>query len=163
ALEYPTAAGDDGAPAGWRPLTTLADTTGRLTRSGQVTFDPPADWKPASVGGSARPFYVRFRTTADGSPPTARRPPGPDFLGAAGGTTGTVPVFDDAADANHDGYLDDAEYAKRAAGKDARFLHESRVFTDGYGQMRYNTHPSDPGFQAWCVDHHTRLLRRQPL
>jgi hypothetical protein len=163
ALEYPTAAGDDGLPAGWRPLATLADTTRGLTRSGQITFDAPGDWKPGSVGGSARLFYVRFRTTSGGAAPVAGSILGRDFVGAKGGTTGTVPVFDSAADANHDGYLDDEEYARRAPGKDARFLHESRVFTDGYGQMRYSTHPSDPGFRDWCVDYHTRLLRRQPL
>jgi hypothetical protein len=162
-LEYARAVEDDGQPAAWGTLGLIEDTTGRLTRSGHVVFDPPADWKPASVGGASRLFYVRFRCTADGTPPTAGTILGRDFVGAKGTTAGTVPVFDAAADANGDGYLDDAEYARRAPGKDARFRYESRLFTEVYGQMRYSTQPSDRGFRAWCVDHHERLLGKHAL
>ena len=31
----------------------LGDTTAGLTQSGRITFDPPADWKTASIGGSS--------------------------------------------------------------------------------------------------------------
>jgi hypothetical protein len=162
-MEYARAVDDDGRPAAWGALPTREDTTGRLARSGQLAFDPPADWKPASVGGSARLFYVRFRTTSDGTAPAASGLLGRDYVGAHGTTSGTVPVFDEQADANGDGYLDDAEYARRSPGKDARFRYESRLFTETYGQMRYSTHPSDAGFRAWCVEHHRRLLQQYPL
>ena len=84
-------------------------------------------------------------------------------FGAHGSTAGTVPAFDAAADANGDGYLDDAEYARRAPGKDARFLYESRLFTPYYGQMRYATRPAEAGFRAWCVTFHERDLEGNPL
>src|SRR5205823_5439481 len=70
-LEYPPAVDDQGNPTAWASLTTLADTTQGLTRSGQMTFDPPANWKAATVGGTARLFYVRLRTTAGGAAPVA--------------------------------------------------------------------------------------------
>jgi hypothetical protein len=161
-LEYPTAVSDGGLPSGWAPLTPVEDTTHGLADSGSITFDPPADWKPAALGGAGPLYVVRFRTTADGTAPVAASLLGRDYAGARGTTAGTVPAFDDAADANGDGYLNDAEYARRAPGKDARFLYESRMFTANYGQMRYATRPAGEGFRAWCVAHHVRLLEGSP-
>lgn len=164
ALEYVTAVDAAGAPTGWAPLTPLTETTAGLTRSGQTTFDPPANWKPASINHSARLYYVRIRTTAlGGTPPVATALLGRDYVEANGRTSGTVPVFDPLADADRDGYLNDAEYERRAAGKDARFLYESRVFTESYGQMRPATNPSNPAFRAWAVDFHGRLAAKHPL
>jgi hypothetical protein len=163
ALEYPTAVEAGGVPKTWGPLATLTDTSAGLSRSGQLTFEPPADWKPAALGDSGRLYFVRFRTTTGGAPPVASSLLGRDYVGAKGTTTGTVPAFDAAADANGDGYLDDTEYARRQPGKDARFVYESRMVTESYGQMRYGTRPADDGFRAWCVDYHVRLLRGHPL
>ena len=156
ALEYPSAVDKDGAPTSWTTLKTVADTTKNLTQTGQVAFDPPADWKAAAVNGSARLMYVRFRTTGTGTPAEAATILARDYVDAKGTTAGTMPVFDAKADTNSDGYLDDAEYAKRAQGKDARFLHESRMFTEVYGQMRFWTNPSSAGFRDWCVDYQLR-------
>jgi hypothetical protein len=163
AVEYPTAVDADGQPTAWAALAPLADTTAGLTRSGRLTFDPPAGWKPAALGGYARLHYVRFRTTAGGTAPAARTVLGRDYVGAGGRTEGVVPAFDAAADANGDGYLDDAEYARRAPGRDARFLHESRMPCANYGQMRLAANPSSPEFRRWAVDYHVRFLGRQPL
>ncbi len=162
-MEYASAVDDAGSPATWAPLRMLTDSTSGLKQSGQVTFHPPADWKAASVGGSARLFYVRFRTARPGSRPVASSILGRDFVGAKGSNSGTIPAFDAKADANHDGYLDDAEYANRAPGMDARFLYESRMLTESYGQMRFCTNPSSPGFRDWAVDHHLRLLKHHAL
>jgi hypothetical protein len=162
-LEYPTAVDADGYPTAWAPLTTLANTTAGLTRSGQVRFDPPANWKPAIVDGSKRLFYVRFRTTANGTAPVANTILGHDYVRAGAGISGVIPAFDSAADTNRDGYLNDAEYARRRPGKDARFFYESRVFHGSYGQMRFATNPSNPAFRNWAVDYHFRLLAGQPL
>jgi hypothetical protein len=162
-VEYPTAVDANGQPAAWAALKVLADTTAGLTRSGQITFDPPADWKSAALGGYSRLHYVRFRTTAGGTAPAARSVLGRDYVGASGKTEGTVPVFDANADANGDGYLDDAEYARRAPGCDARFVHESRMPSLNYGQMRLATNPSSPEFRRWAVDYHVRFLSRHPL
>lgn len=161
--EYPTAVDADGRPTAWAALQPLTDTTAGLTRSGQVTFDPPADWKAASLGGSYRLHYARFRTTAGGTAPAAKAVLGRDYVGAAGRTEGVIPIFDAGADANGDDYLDDAEYARRAPGKDARFLHESRLPSGGYGQMRLATNPSSADFRRWAVDYHARFLAKQPL
>jgi hypothetical protein len=163
ALEYAGGVDDDGRPTAWRAVPVQHDTTDRLTQSGRLAFDAPADWRPTLVGGAARLYYVRFRADASGRPPVAENLLGRDYVGAHGTTAGTIPVFDAAADADGDGYLNDAEYARRAPGKDARFRYESRLFVDGYGQMRYWTRPSDPAFRAWCVDYHRRLLEKHPL
>jgi hypothetical protein len=163
ALEYPTAVDANGKPTTWAALKSLTDTMAGLTKTGQLTFDPPADWKPASLANSYRLYYVRFRTTTGGSAPAARTILGRDYVGAKGRGEGVIPVFDTAADANGDGYLDDAEYAKRAPGKDARFIHESRLPCANYGQMRPAANPSSPDFRKWAVDYHVRLIGRQPL
>jgi hypothetical protein len=162
-LEYPTAVDASGNPTTWAPLTTLSDTTAGLTRSGQILFDPPAGWKTATVNSSARMFYLRIRTLSGGTAPVASTILGRDYVGANGTTSGTIPAFDTAADLNHDGYLNDAEYAKRAPGKDARFLYESRAFYASYGQMRFTSNPSNLGFKNWAVDYSLRTLSSYPL
>ena len=150
----------------WKPLTLLTDTTGGLKANGQVTFNPPAGWKAVTLpGSSAALYYVRFRATAGttAQAPVARTVLGRDYVGANGMTSGVIPAFDYAADKNHDGYLDDAEYANRKPGFDARFAYESRLFYPYYGQMRFATNPSAPAFRAWAADYHTRVLAQNPL
>lgn len=162
--EYPTAVDASGNPTAWAPLPTNDD-TGNLRQTGRVVFDPQPNWVTASVGGSARLYYVRFRVlggTADQAA-SLKSVLGRDFVGAAGRTTGTIPAFDAAADRNADGYLTDAEYAGRAAGKDARFEYESRLFYPYYGPMRFVTDPSAATFRAWAGDYHARLLTSHPL
>jgi hypothetical protein len=162
-LEYPTAVDANGNPTAWATLTPLSDGTAGLTQSGRITFDPPPGWVPASIAGSARLYYVRFRTTSGGTAPVAATVLGRDYVNANGGTSGTIPAFDYAADTNHDGYLNDAEYAAAAAGDTARFAYEGRLFAPSYGQMRFAVNPSNLGVQAWAVDYATRLLASQPL
>jgi hypothetical protein len=164
-LEYPTAVDAAGNPTSWATLSTLTDTTAGLTQTGQLTIDPPADWVPASVGGSARLFCVRFRTTsASGTAPVASTILGRDYVNAHGGASGVIPAFDYAADRNHDGYLNNAEYAVAVAhGSTARFAYESRLFQPYNGQERFATNPASPAFQAFAVDYFTRLLNSQPL
>jgi hypothetical protein len=162
-LEYCTATDATGQPTTWAPLTKRSDTTAGLTRDGQIVFDPPTDWKTAVVSNPARLFYVRFRTTAGATPPVAGNLLGRDYVSARGTTSGVIPAFDFKADLNKDGYLDDAEYAQRAAGKDARFVYESRLVPESYGQMRFPTNPSNAGFRQWAVDYHLRLLAKVPL
>jgi hypothetical protein len=163
--EYAAAVDTNGNPTAWKPLKLNQDGTAGLTKSGTITFDPPADWVTASVGGSTRQYYVRFRVTSG----TAAQAPqlktvfGRDYVNAAGGSAGVIPAFDHAADKNHDGYLDDAEYATRAAGMDARFVYESRLFYPFYGQMRFVTDPSSSAVRRWAADYHVRLLAANPL
>jgi hypothetical protein len=163
-LEYPVAVDANGKPTQWATLAPLGNSTGQWSRSGSVVFDPPLDWKTASIGNrTARHYYVRLRTTADGVAPVAISILGRDYVGAGNSTSGTVPVFDAAADADRDGYLNDAEYARRASGKNARFLYESRLFHMGYGQMRFAANPASSPFRDWAIDYHTRFLAGQPL
>jgi hypothetical protein len=162
-LEYPVSVDSLGRPTAWAYLNALSNTTGGLTRSGQMLFDPPANWVPASINGSARLYFARFRTTAGGTAPVARSILGRDYVGANGTTWGVIPAFDAAADVDHDGYLNDAEYARRASGKNARFLYESRLFYGNYGQMRFVSNPSDPGYRNWAVDYAVQDLNNLPL
>jgi hypothetical protein len=134
------------------------NTTSGLTRSGQILFDPPADWKPASINGSTRLYYVRFATTSGGTAPIARTILGRDYVNAKGTTSGVIPAFDASADLNHDGYLNDAEYAQRKSGMNARFMYESRIFYGYYGQMRFATNPSNDAFRNWAVDYSVHFL-----
>src|SRR5262249_22992309 len=95
--------------------------------------------------------------------PVAATVLGRDYVGANGGTTGTIPAFDSSADADHDGYLSDAEYANRRPGMDARFVYESRLFAGSYGQMRFATNPAPASYEAWAADYAVRFLQTAPL
>src|SRR5205085_12055767 len=122
----------------WQTLPLGSYVTANFTHSGRLTFDPPADWQTAHLStGPGKLFYVRFRTVSGGTAPTAGTVLGRDFVTANGGSSGTVPAFDAAADANGDGYLGDAEFAHRRPGFDARFVYESRIFYPYHGQFRY--------------------------
>ncbi len=162
--EYVSAVDANGRPTKWSTLATVTDTTAGMARDGKVTFDPPRDWMAASLNGTARLFYVRVRTTAAGTTPLVNTVSGRDytnFLGAQRG--GTIPAFDNAADKDGDGYLNDREWAARKAGFDARFVHESRLFYPTYGPNRFATNVGNATFQAWAVDYHVRAIKAQPL
>jgi len=164
-VEYATAVDAQGNPTGWKTLTLLTDSTNGLAYSGQLTFDPPADWVSAIVPGSlAELFYVRIRTTAGtaAQAPIAAYILGRDYVNARGSTSGVIPAFDAAADANGDGYLNNAEFATRTGGKDARFAYESRLFYPYYGQMRFITNPTSDAIKEWAADYHLRTLATYP-
>jgi hypothetical protein len=153
-----------GTPTHWATLRIKTDGTNGFTRSGQVTFDPPANWHGGYLNGSGWLYYVRFLTVNDGTPPVARTIKGDDYIHAAGTTSGVIPAFDYALDTNHDGYLTDAQYAQAVRqGYDARFAYQSRLFYGYYGQMRFQTNPSSPQYDAWAVDYSKRLLANTPL
>lgn len=165
AWEYAAAIDANGNPTAWKTLSLKADGTAGLTKSGTIAFDPPADWKVASVGGSTREFYVRMRTTAGTSAqaPQFKTAFGRDYVRANGGSSGIIPAFDYIADKDHDGYLNDTEYASRTAGKDARFVYESRLFYPYYGQMRFVTNPSASAVRKWAAEYHVKLMNANPL
>jgi hypothetical protein len=162
-LEYATSVDGRGNPTGWTRLETLTDTSDGLKRSGRITFDPPRDWNTAIVGGANRLFYVRVRTVSSGTAPVIRAILGRDYVNANGGKSGVIPAFDYSADLDHDGYLNDIEYAHRTQGMDARFAYESRLFLGFYGQMRPATNPSNANFRSWLIDFEQRFLRTHPL
>jgi hypothetical protein len=162
-LEYATRVDGHGRPTAWAPLRTLADTTGGLKHSGRITFDPPRDWNTSIVGGTSRLFYVRIRTVSSGTAPVARTILGRDYVNARGSKAGVIPVFDYSADLNHDGYLNDVEWAHRTPGMNARFAYESRDFLPYYGQMRPATNPSNANLRAWLVNYEERFLASHPL
>ena len=160
-LEYVSAVDANGNPTRWSRLTTLSDTTGGLRRSGQYLFDPPANWVTATIDGSARYYYVRVVTTVGGVAPVFRTVLGRDYV-RQNGHVGTIPAFDSAADLDGDGYLKDAEYARRRTGFDARFEYESRLTFPYYGPNRFATNVGSVEFRNWVVDYHRRLLVALP-
>ncbi|HMF14257.1 MAG TPA: Ig-like domain-containing protein, partial [Gemmataceae bacterium] len=162
-LEYATKVDSRGHPIAWAPLKTLGDSTGGLKHSGQITFDPPRDWQTSIVGGTNRLFYVRLGTVSSGKAPVAHTILGRDYVNARGSKSGVIPVFDYSADLNHDGYLNDSEWAHRTPGMNARFAYESRLFLGYYGQMRPATNPSNANLRAWLIDFEQRFLRAHPL
>lgn len=161
--EYVSAVDAAGAPAAWKRLQLISDTTDGLAKGGQVLFDPPADWVPARVNGGELLYTVRVRTTSAGTPPEARTVFGRDYVGAFGTIQGVIPAFDPAADGDGDGYLSDAEYATRRPGLDARFVSESRLFYPQYGQMRFVTNPAPAAVRRWAADYHVRVAAANPL
>ncbi len=163
--EYVSAVDATGKPTAWRTLSVGQDGTNGLKQNGTITFDPPANWIAASIGGGDRLFHVRFRVTAGtaGQGPELKTVFGRDYVGANGAQAGTIPAFDYAADKDGDGYLSDSEYAARKTGMNARFTYESRLFYPYYGQMRFVTNPSSPALRGWAADYHTRLLQANPL
>ncbi|HMF13589.1 MAG TPA: Ig-like domain-containing protein [Gemmataceae bacterium] len=162
-LEYAIATDSNGNPTRWATLSPTTDTTAGFTRSGTLAFDPPDGWTAAAVHGSAHLFYVRFRTMSAGGGPPAGHLWSRDYTGASGGNIGVIRAFDASADLDHDGYLNDAEYARRAAGMDARFTYEARDLMSNYGAMRFATNPHAGDFQAWAADYNARLLQANPL
>jgi hypothetical protein len=162
--EYVSAVDANGKPTRWSTLTLSSDTTNALRRDGKVSFEPPRDWAPASINGSARLFYTRLLTTRAGTSPQALTVTTEDytnFRGAAQG--GTIPAFDHTADRDNDGYLNAQEWAARRTGFNARFEYQSRLFYPTYGPFRFATNLSNGDFQRWSVDYHQRALRNQPL
>jgi len=144
-------------PSSWQPLALTSDVTSVLRNTGALRFEPPKNWNPSAIESKDRLYYVRFRCLTSGNPPVAQSVLGRDYVASDGKRNrGTVPVFDPQADVNHDGYLDDAEYARRAKGKDARFAYESRLFTDYYGPMRFATNIGSPDCRRWLIDYHRR-------
>ncbi len=157
-LEYVSAVDSQGRPTRWSTLNTLTDTTNGMKRDGQLTFDPPRDWVPATISGSAKLYYVRVKTTGAGTAPSVTTILGREYTKGS-----AIPAFDAQADTDHDGYLNNAEYAKRRSGYDARFVYESRLFYPNYGPMRFATNVSDANFRNWAADYHVRFLASQPL
>jgi hypothetical protein len=139
ALEYATAVDGAGNPTAWATLPTRANGTVGFTRSGQITFAPPANWKPVSINGSAPMYYVRVRATSGGRAPVVNTILGADYVGAGGGTRGTIP-------------------AQNAA----QFAYQSRLFYASYGQMRFATNPSNPYFRQWSIDYTKHYLAAHP-
>ena len=153
-FEYPVAVDSEGEPTEWAKLTLLDDATESLTQSGRITFDPPANWVPTkSVKGSFL-YHIRLSTTSSGQAPVVVTLKGRDYVQARGEERGVIPVFDSSVDLNQDGYLNDAEFAQRSDGKDARFVHESRLFSPYYGQMRFATNPASIPYREWTIDYH---------
>jgi hypothetical protein len=160
-LEYPTAVDASGNPTAWGSLRTLTNTTNGLSRSGQITFDPPTNWKPASIDGSPLTYYVRVRTVTPGKAPVANTILGMDYLNTKGGNSGTIPAFDYAA-AGGKNYLTAAEYAHRKPGDNAWFAYQSQDLTQSYGPMRPATNPSAAGFRDWVIQYSLSYLNSNP-
>ncbi len=173
--KYPRLVDSDGVPTGYGTLSLVADTTNGLTQSGQIRFVPPSDWVPAllAVGGTgsfvtasyplAPPtypiggYYVKLQTTAPGSQaPAVSSARAQDYTGQGDTYTSiTIPAWDAAADLDGDGYLNDAEYATRASGKDARFQYQSRMATYGGANVLWANY-TNPAMQAWLADYLVR-------
>ncbi len=138
-VEYPTAVDAAGNPTAWATLPTLTGTTSGFTRSGQITFTPRWDWKPAAVNGSALLYYVRVRVVNSGTAPVVNSLLGADYVNAGGTASGVIPSLNAA-----------------------QFPYQSRLFYANYGQMRFATNPSNPAFRQWAIDYARRYLASHP-
>jgi hypothetical protein len=138
-LEYPTAVDSFGNPTAWATLPTTSNSTLGFSRSGQIDFNPPSNWKTASLNGSALMYYVRVRVVSDGRAPVVSTILGADYVHADGRTYGIIP-----------------------AQGTTQFAYQSRLFYGIYGQMRFETNPSNPFFRQWAIDYTTRYLAAHP-
>jgi hypothetical protein len=162
ALQYVAATDSAGNPTVWKTLPSLNDSTNGLKQSGQINFDPPADWKPSLTAGGQWMYTVRVVTVTGGTAPVANTVLGMDYLNTGGGTSGTVPAFDYAAAGGKD-YLTAAEYANRKPGDNAWFAYQGRMPYGDYGQQRYAVNPANPGFQQFAISSLERVLAQNPL
>ncbi|MBX7104766.1 MAG: hypothetical protein K1X57_11840 [Gemmataceae bacterium] len=162
-FEYVSAVDAAGNPTAWSTLPLISNSTANFTTSGRVRFDPPADWKTSLASGASRLYFVRMRVTSGGTSPVAATVLGRDYVSANGTQSGTIPVFDSKADANGDGYLNDAEYRTVSVKVAARFAYESRLFYPAYGQMRFAVNPEPQAVKNWAVDYHVRQIAATPL
>jgi hypothetical protein len=159
-VEYPTAKDASGIASAWSTLS-VSDGTSGMTANGSMVFDPPADWISCKVSSTSyRLLWVRVRVSAAATvAPVMSSILCTDYTsGGSSGYSGTIPAFDYAADLDGDGYLNDTEYAARAAGKDARFAYQGRALTPNYGQKRYPTRPDDPHFVSYITQYHVALV-----
>ena len=191
-LEYCNAVDGSGNPTSWATTMILTDGTGgfSVNGTGTVDYDPPADWvackgpsQPNGAvgqwdsnglsggfgdGSTLRYFYMRWRCTHSGTPPTASALRLADYTGSGSGYNGSplgaVPAYDYVLDAKYNspikGYLTKSQYndGTRAAGKDAWFAWQGRIPDGNYGFDRTPTNPTTTTFQAWCIDYHNRLF-----
>jgi len=162
-MEYASAVNRDGIPTQWKTLPLLSDGTSGFRTDGRMAFDPPKDWVPASIAGTDRLYYVRIRTITGtaAQAPVAMRITGRDYA-KHDGNVGTIPAFDRSADRDGDGYLNDAEYARRKSGFDARFVYETRLTFPYYGPYRFATNVASPHLTTWTVDYHRRFAKENP-
>jgi hypothetical protein len=138
-LQYATAVDGNGNPTAWSMLPLKTNTTNGFTRSGQITFNPPSNWKPISINGSAPMYYVRILAPRGGRAPVVNTILGADYVNARGGTSGVIPALGSA-----------------------QFAYQSRLFYASYGQMRFATNPANPYFRAWAIDYTKRYLAAHP-
>jgi hypothetical protein len=69
--------------SGWITLSAgLQDGTAAFTRSGKLTFVPPADWQPTSLNGSRRKYFVRVVIASARTVPVSSQIRGDDWLGS---------------------------------------------------------------------------------
>jgi len=161
ALEYPTAVDSSGNPTAWGTITPLTDTTDGFTQTGQgqITFNAPSDWVPASINDSGMMYFVRIVTETAGTAPVAHTITGDNYTDSPAGSdssSGVIPAYDWALDPSG-GYLDPSQYAiAAAAGDTAHFGYQSRLFYDG--PMRFYTNPSNPEFDAWALTYYPSFL-----
>jgi hypothetical protein len=139
ALEYPTAVDASGNATAWATLPTWTNTTAGFTRSGTIAFPALANWKPVSINGSARMYYVRVRVVSGWRAPVVSTILANDYVHAGGRTWGTIP-----------------------GPSQAQFPYQTRLFYGSYGQMRFATNPSNPYFRQWAIDYTRRYLAAHP-
>jgi len=179
--EYCDAVDSNGKPTSWRPLTIVEDTTvvngQKLAQSGYVRFIPPkerTEWKRSRIYDNSssrdgiyssvvwrRAFFVRFRITQVGTPPTFQSRwdirhedfsrPGPNGK----------PVFPgwDVTWETNPANNGDPEYnpnppASGGAGtaKSARFKWWSRTWIE-YANLRYLRNTHNTYYKQWWLDY----------
>lgn len=114
----------------WAPLV-MTDGTNGLRQNGRLTFVPPSNWVRSTVNND-KLFWIRLRVTQTGTAPQFDTNKGircADYIPLVDATNRYYRIYgwDEAADANHDGYLDASEWPRRAANKNARFKYWSRM------------------------------------
>jgi hypothetical protein len=152
-IEYPNAVDGSSVPTSWGTITPTTDGTSGLTTSGTISFEPPSDWAGSSPDGRTDYLqWIRIRTTHTGTTPSTSAVYAEDYLGTKASSNAIVPVFDNQADANGDGYLNDTEYANRRSGMDARFNYWSRLNT-AYGDGEPVTNMSESAYRDWVASY----------
>ncbi|MBI2975058.1 MAG: hypothetical protein HYY43_05665, partial [Deltaproteobacteria bacterium] len=118
----------------WQALP-VADATKGFKQSGKITFDPPANWIKTNINGD-KLYWIRIKCNSGTGPATLQTTKGwmgtpaiagEEYLKNDDGFF-TLLGWDDANDANQDGFVDNNEFAVRPnKNASARFKYQARV------------------------------------
>ncbi|PIS07776.1 hypothetical protein COT78_01825 [Candidatus Berkelbacteria bacterium CG10_big_fil_rev_8_21_14_0_10_43_13] len=161
----------------WLPLTTISDSTNNFSQSGMVHFAPPVNWSVAKLPGDDAAYYwLRFseadmtksvtftahkvletNTNWDGIPAISLTPYAVSAYSMYRQNV-IIPGWDVTNDTNHDGYVDDIEFANRSNKQaSARFRYQSQL-PASYLVGRWEANYADPTYQQFAADQARQLL-----
>jgi hypothetical protein len=142
----------------WQALP-VVDATKGMKQPGKITFDPPANWIKTGINGDEL-YWIRIKCNSGTGPVTLQTTKGWTGTPAISGEEYlnkdgffTLLGWDDANDANQDGFVDNNEFAaKPNINASARFKYQARVVYSSLGGI-YPMNLSNQTLKEYAVDY----------